>query len=105
MRTISRWLADWKPIHLSTPMTGLRRYKQTKHQDAESNIAVHALRRTWKMIPLFLASGALLLPWIVRWVYVINRRGAYTMDLNLGLLVSPDEVIGLGLHDCDAAGS
>jgi hypothetical protein len=43
-------------------------------------------------------------PRIVRWVHVIDPCGAYTMDLNFGLLVGPDEVIGLGLHDATQPG-
>ena len=60
--------------------------------------------------PLSVAPGipvvcerTLLLPRIVRWIHVVDRPRAYTMNLNFGFLASPGEVIGFGLHDCDAA--
>jgi hypothetical protein len=78
------------------------RLRQVKRLPGNPDTALPGNRRAGSL--LFSASAALLLPRIVLWIHVNDILGAYTMNLDDGFFASPDEVIGLGLHDCGATG-
>jgi hypothetical protein len=89
-------------------MTNLRLTIGAANGYDKSNACPETLTRpclaTARRVSSILRVRGVLLPRIVLCIHVNDILGAYTMNLDDGFFASPDEVIGLGWHDFEAAG-